>query len=319
MRTLNEELESGVKAHLAGNLSEAESAYKHVLERDISNAVAYNNLGFVYGQQGRWSEAEKHLQTALKLKPDMAMAHVNLGQVLLATGNQADALKHLETAVELDPGNVEAWDNLARFMMRNDEYQKAEYAWTRASRLLPNDPGLLARLGTAIAAQRRLDEALSVYQQALARNPMFGDAWTQIGITHFLLENYGAARNSLLHAISINSKDANALRHLGLIALSRQQAEEAISAFKQVLAISPEDDNTRMDLAVVLLSQEQGVSALEHIDILLSKIQDDERVLFYRALALRQLNQIDEGNAILARVVERGATYARRAIEILSS
>ena len=63
--SVNDQIEAGVKAHLAGNLLEAESAYKIALNLDNNNATVHNNIGFIYGQQKRWDDALNHLKIFL--------------------------------------------------------------------------------------------------------------------------------------------------------------------------------------------------------------------------------------------------------------
>ncbi len=319
MSMINEEIQRGVKAHLEGNLNGAELAYQSALEIDSNNATVHNNLGFVYGQQQRWSEAITHLKTALDLKPDMAMAHTNLGQVLVAQGEIEQGLRHLNKAVEIDPRNCQAWDNLARIRLQAGDHQGAEYAWMRALGMAPGDSRLLTCLGTAIASQKRFGEAITVLQQAIESNIDNNDAWAQLGVIHFLQNNLGNARAALQRAVEINPNDTTALRHLGLIELANKQHQVAIAAFSRVVELAPSDDVTRMDLAVILISQHRADEAMVHLDDMYARCADDEKVLYYRALALRQCSEILRGDDLLKRVVEMNGKYAGKAQQILSA
>ena len=319
MNTVNEHIERGVRAHMAGNLTDAESAYKDALAFDGENATAHNNIGFVYGQQRRWEKAVKHLKTALQINPQMDMAYTNLGQVLMNTGSVQEGLKQLEIAVELNSRNTQAWDNLARVRLHMGNYQGAEYAWMRANNLMPEDPRLLTRLGTAVAAQRRIGEAITIYQHALRLDPGYADAWVQLGVAHFLCEDFGSASEAMRRALLLNPKDINAIRHLGLINLARGKKNEAIDAFKRVVELAPDDEATRLDLAVTLLSTHQELEALPHLNDLAHKNTDNERVTFYRGLALRQLKKIRQGNQLLQKVAALDGAYAARARDVLAA
>jgi len=319
MNVENDEVTRGVQEHLAGNLVGAESAYKTALQRDENNATAHNNLGFIYGQQGRWEEAKQHLNTALELNPNMSMAHANLGQVIANLGEMDEGISHLEKAVALDPQNVQAWNNLGRFRMLATDYQGAEYAWIRSDGLTPNDSCIQTRLGTAIAAQRRFTEALHIYQQVLDINPDYVDAWVQLGIVHFLREDIGSARKSLEKALSLNAEDTNAIRHLGLVYLASGEKNKAIEAFKHVVDLDQDDTSTRLDLAIALLSEQLSDEALFHLKMLNQSHKNNGRITFYLGLALRQTNNVRQGNDLLRQLVSSTGEYSEKAKKILSS
>ena len=50
------------------------------------HASAYNNLGIILNEQGKYDEAIKQYQMAIKYKPDLANAYNNLGLVLKNQG-----------------------------------------------------------------------------------------------------------------------------------------------------------------------------------------------------------------------------------------
>ena len=74
----------------------------------------------------------------------------------------------------------------------------------RALKLRPLDAHLLTRLGTAVAAQKRFGDALQYYQNALQIDRMHAEAWAQMGITLFLRNDMGSARDALQTAIALN-------------------------------------------------------------------------------------------------------------------
>jgi len=77
-----------------------------------SRPVAYNNLGYVLGKQGRLEEGVLALRQALELQPDYAVAHGNLAALLAQQGRYGRAIAHLRTALRLDPGLEGARKNL---------------------------------------------------------------------------------------------------------------------------------------------------------------------------------------------------------------
>jgi tetratricopeptide (TPR) repeat protein len=128
-------MESAWQAWQQGDLTEAEHAYRSVLERDDCNGLAHNNLANLLRQCGRFSEAEVHYcraleqmpdsaeirnnragtlerlhryeqaeieyRRALELKPDFAVARFNLGMLLLSAGRYAEGWEYYEARSEV--------------------------------------------------------------------------------------------------------------------------------------------------------------------------------------------------------------------------
>jgi Flp pilus assembly protein TadD len=83
---------------------EALAAFKRAVELKPDWPAAQNNLGFAYGQLGKWKEAIAAHQEAIRLKPDYAGAHFNLGFAYLNTGNKKAAEAEYKTLKPLSLG-----------------------------------------------------------------------------------------------------------------------------------------------------------------------------------------------------------------------
>ena len=94
---------------MAGNVEQAEIAYKHGLDRDANNAACRTNYGLMLARQNRTTEAE--VQLSAVLKPDEVS--YNLAAVYEQQGAFAQAKQELKRALEANPRNVEAQSKLA--------------------------------------------------------------------------------------------------------------------------------------------------------------------------------------------------------------
>lgn len=78
-------------------------------------APAWNQLGILHREQGRFADAEQAYQQALASDPDYALAHYNLGVLYdLYQGRHAVAVEHYERYVSLaggagDTAQVDRW------------------------------------------------------------------------------------------------------------------------------------------------------------------------------------------------------------------
>ena len=94
---------------MAGDVENAEAAYKEGLQRDGQNASCRVNYGLMLARQNRQTEAEVQLSSVLK--PDEVA--YNLAAIYEQQGSIAQAKASLKKALEANPNNTEAQAKLA--------------------------------------------------------------------------------------------------------------------------------------------------------------------------------------------------------------
>jgi len=90
-------------------MDEAETQFKTATSLDPQYAEAENNLGVVYGQQGKSAEAEKAIPAGSENNPQYAQAFVNLGLILAGQSRFPEANQALQTAVRLERTTLSAF------------------------------------------------------------------------------------------------------------------------------------------------------------------------------------------------------------------
>jgi len=96
----------------ANRLPDAIRTFRHVLELDPKNPLAWQDLGTAQLQAKSLGDAEVSLRRAIELDPSRSGAYTVLGVVLAATGRKTDAIAAWQRAVSLDPQDTNARDNL---------------------------------------------------------------------------------------------------------------------------------------------------------------------------------------------------------------
>ena len=89
--THQESLRLAVQYHIAGDLSEAESIYRQILQTDPNQPEALNLLGLIAQQAGKIDIAVNLIKKATILKPGFTGAHSNLGLALQDLGKREEA------------------------------------------------------------------------------------------------------------------------------------------------------------------------------------------------------------------------------------
>ena len=103
MATVAEALALALQHHQAGQLQQAETIYRQILEADPGNADAMHLLGVIAHQVGQHDLAIQYINEAIRIQPFQAAYHSNLGTVYQALGRQAEAGLHYQEAVRSSP------------------------------------------------------------------------------------------------------------------------------------------------------------------------------------------------------------------------
>jgi arylsulfatase A-like enzyme/Tfp pilus assembly protein PilF len=91
---------------LAGRLADGLRTFRHLIDLDPKNAVAYENLGATELQAKDFKGAEASLRKAIELDPDLAGAYTALGVTLASTGRKSEALDAWKRAADLGDPNA---------------------------------------------------------------------------------------------------------------------------------------------------------------------------------------------------------------------
>lgn len=227
---------------------EAKAIYRKVLAQDPQSARALEGVGLAAASEGDKLEAFVHLDVASQLNPRLPKAQYALAQLYLDEGFHREALQAIQVAVEEAPIDARAW-NLLGLMLSNTEPQRSEEAYQRAVALEPRNPYYLLDLAGIQASRLRTEEAETHFRRALALAPQDAGVLSRVG--GFLASRPGEARRQeaealLLKAIQQNPNDAEALYHLGRLALDRQNAKQAVAFLEKAVRLPTHGDLAAM-------------------------------------------------------------------------
>ena len=206
--------------------------YEQMLKLAPDLAPAYNNLGRLLYNQGRFREAVEVIRRGLAVNPAMPQASVVLGASLLQLGRPADAVAPLEAGVGALPGDRFAHISLARAEMALDHPEQA----------MPQVDAIL---------------------QVDAKDQ---EAWYLLGKLHLELSQRAFAR---VQQIGGNTALAHVLE--GEIMESLENTPGAVDAYKQAIAAAPGDAGALEHLANLYWSTGDWAHAREQLTALLEK------------------------------------------------
>ncbi len=220
-RSTIDELNSAIQFHRAGELEQAESLYRAVLQREPHNANALHLLGVIAQQCHRLDIALALLNEAVKHAPRFADAHNNLGMVHHDLGHHAEAITHYQTAIDLNPRLPEAYTNLGGIFHESGNLALALANYRKALDLQPNLASAHNNIGVVLFDQGSYEEALRSYSVALHLEPQFADSYNNRGNALRHLANYDDALQAFNTAVQLQPDSAGPRWNRSLVHLAR--------------------------------------------------------------------------------------------------
>jgi len=152
-----------------GESKKAETSLRETLKVSPDSAAANFNMGLLRAEQGDRKGAEKYLRKAWKADPKMGEAAYNLC-VILSKGKPKEAIGWCRKALEARPSNPKYAYSLAYYERKKGDTEAAVQTLRSLIALNPDYPDAYMLLGEIYEKQGKVNEAGTVYQQAL-RNP----------------------------------------------------------------------------------------------------------------------------------------------------
>ena len=136
----------------------------------------------------------------------------------------------------------------------------------KAIAINPNYAEAHTNLGLAYYNKGMWDEAIAECKKAIAINPNSAEAHNNLGLAYYNKGMRDEAIAECKKAIAINPNYAKAHYNLGLAYVNKGMWDEAIAEYKKAIAINPNYAKAHNNLAVVYYEQGQYDLAIKHCD-----------------------------------------------------
>lgn len=286
----------GVLTHAQSRYyADAETLYRHVLDRNPSSWMAHNNLGKLLIETNP-PDALKHFDEALRLRPGTAEAWNNRGRILHGAGRVRDAIADYRKAIALDPAVGSAHNNLCVALFSSGDAESAVHSCREAVRLMPDDAQAHFNLGRALSMLGRA-EAADHFRTALTLRPSYAEAHNDLGTA---LDQMGRADEALAHyreAVRLNPRLALAHNNIGIAMQRRGRVDEAIVALREAVRLDPRYADAQFNLANLLQASGRVYESVPHYEAALLRNPTDASAHNNLGLALEALGRRAEAAA----------------------
>ena len=144
--------------------------FRHSLNVTKNNALAQNQLGLAFYQEGNQREALYHFNKAVLLEPNQDSAYNNRGAVYLQYGQYQQALNDFNNTISFNPAYVKAYNNRANVYIQKGLYKMAVEDLSEAIRIKPDYILAYFNRGLLFAKLRDYEKAIKDFDRVIILN-----------------------------------------------------------------------------------------------------------------------------------------------------
>ncbi len=185
----------------AGQLDDAEAAYRRILAKDPKSAPANAGLAHILIARKQYPEAETFLRAALEQFPGDPALTAQLATVL-AVQDKAEALPLLEKLHQDHPADLTITRMLAEVMAEAADPAGSDALYMELLKTSPDNPAFLVAHGQNLIRQAKYPEAFAAFDRATQLDSANADGWSGLA--------FSASRTNrpsiTLHALTMRSK-----------------------------------------------------------------------------------------------------------------
>ncbi|BBE49946.1 TPR repeat-containing protein YrrB [Ferriphaselus amnicola] len=226
-----------VRSFERGQLDQAATEFRKILEVKKTHADAIHYLGLIDYQQGKTDSGIALLVRSLTLDPENASFLSNLGAAYNETGRFKEAIPVLRKAIHRNPEYANAHSNLGMALQHAGEFDSAISSYRRAIALTPNHANALYNLGVLLFSQDQFSEAIITLLKVVELVPQHADCIFHLGLLSDKMGDPSNAIDLISHAISLASNQPIYHLNLALIYDKKGMPERTIEHMKLAAAL----------------------------------------------------------------------------------
>ncbi len=243
---LEAEFVRGVRLHQAGQLAEAEAAFRRILSADKRHARAMTRLATLQMQRGETEDGLRTMDASLQIDPKQPLAHANRGNALSGMGDLEAALAAYDRALALEPNMAATHFYRGNVLVSLERFDEALRAYDECVARAPSHAAAHGARAMLLLHLRRFEEALSSADRSLKLLPSEQNALHAKSVAISYLASRalqgGAAEQSLAlydeglrlgQNAELLAGRAHALRRLN-------RSHEAVQSFERAAQIDPD-------------------------------------------------------------------------------
>ncbi|MCK9462557.1 MAG: tetratricopeptide repeat protein [Proteobacteria bacterium] len=229
----------GVRAGAAGNLAEAERAFKRAVEIDPRAYQALYNLGVLCERQGDDAGARSYYGQAIAAQSDYLAAITAAARLEMRLGDVGAALRLMQEKATAYPKNVNLLNRYADTLIAAQRYTDAIDVAKQALRLDERSADAMLRVAKANVRIGRHELAMSIFDQVLAINPEMSEVYFLRSQIKLSQGNKAEAITDLETTLAKNPYNIEAMNNLATLYILSGNYAQAIGMLERAIGLSP--------------------------------------------------------------------------------
>ncbi|MBN2282667.1 MAG: tetratricopeptide repeat protein [Deltaproteobacteria bacterium] len=211
----------------AGNQYLSEGRYERAIEEynriketlggstDPNMVNAFFNRGLAYHMIGEYDNAIDDFSIVIGINPQDDRAYYHRGNALAMTREYDRAIEDYTAAIGINPADYRFYYNRGLTFQENSRnFDRAIEDFKQAIRLSPEDPKLYCFLGITYYKKHQYTSAASAFDNAVARDPNYAEAYTGRGQSYLRKGNRSKAIADFRKACSLGERAGCAMEEL---------------------------------------------------------------------------------------------------------
>ena len=293
--------------------AEAEKLIQARMQQFPDDTNLLEQLAELYQQQNAYPKALELYRKAIERNPTNTNLRKKLGALYAETGRTNQAVAEWEKLVADQTNQRERHQQLGAIYLSHKMYPEAIKSYRQAIRLSPQDSYLYTQLAAAYKIQGQIEQAASVYidalqQVGLSENPR--DAIWSAMLEIYEGIQYKSLREKLIAQLqkrrSQRPHDPNIVMTLGELLFHAGKVLQALETFTQLHRSHPTRIDTTLKKYAEILERNESPQAVNFYKALITGSTDKQRVRNARsdlAGLYQEMEEWDEAISLLEELV----------------
>jgi spermidine synthase len=201
--------------------------------------VGHFQLGYIYGNEGRFDAAITAFEKVVELAPDLPQGWLNLALNYEAEARDADALLAYGRVLALEPGNARAQNNYEKLALKTalalGQSVQMRLAGNTILEVSPQSAASYYELGLRYLRNDEPESAIEILRQALQLQTEYAPAYVSLGLAYASLGAHEKATDAYRQAIAHAPHDAMVYAHLAASYEASGDLQQALAVYRQAL------------------------------------------------------------------------------------
>lgn len=254
-------------ANALGRPSEAIATYRGVLTADPKHAGAHQGLAMALAKTGQFKEAETEFRKAAELAPGIPLPLHSLARMQLSRGQTDAGAAALEEALKVQPDFVPALLDKGDVLLGAGKPEEALALYDRAVAAQEKNATAHFKRGTVLQLQKRHVEAKQAYVTAISLDDAFAPAYNNLAwMQTESRDNLDQGSQWAATAVKLAPDNAAFRDTQGWVYRTQRRLAEAETVLEKAATMQPPIADIQYHLGVVYLDQKKPDQARQAFD-----------------------------------------------------